>query len=353
MNHAFIIKPIGGNCNLSCPYCYFKQKQVHGNGRMGDNILEETLNCICSELDIVEIVWHGGEPLLANIEFYKKVIEIESRLSSKNKKIFNSIQTNATLVNKDWINFLSKNNFSVGSSLDGPKNLHNLTRGSFKGTLNGIRMLNNSNILSGIICCVSSKNVKFPKEIFRFLVSEGIKNIKFLQVQGRTRNGNLSPYSVEPDAYANFLISIFNEWIELDNCNIKIRELESIISTMLGGDFRECMFAGKCFEYFTIYPDGSVYGCDSLPKVEEMRFGHVKDGISKIEKSENFVRFKERIEEIKKQCHNCEWFNICQGGCLQDWWPNIFDDRTSNIFCVALKRIYSSIYSSLKKYGMV
>lgn len=357
MNCTFIVKPVGGDCNLSCSYCYFKQKrEKKGNevSRMDLAILENTINFICSGLDTSEIVWHGGEPLLADIGFFEKVVEFESKWVANGKQVFNSIQTNSTLATANWAKFLLKNNFSVGTSLDGPEHLHNLNRNaSFKKTLSGINIFKSLGVLPSVICCVSSKNVDFPKEIFSFFVAQGIKNIKFLQVQGRDDNGKLLPFSVEPGLYADFLISIFDEWINLDNSEIKIRESESIISVMLGGDLRECMFAGKCFEYFTIYPDGNVYGCDSLPKIEAMRFGHIDDGINKIVNSPNFIKFRQRSEELKRMCSKCEWFNVCKGGCLQDWWPDIFENKTRNLFCEALKKIFSSVYERLKEYSLV
>ena len=278
-----IIKPVGGRCNLDCSYCYFRQKK---GGRiddmiMGEEILKSLIDVTCGNQDVVEFVWHGGEPLFAGIDFYHQVIGHEANWSSEEKKVFNSIQTNGTLIDEHWAAFFSENNFAVGVSLDGPSEFHDQLRthhngrGSFKETIRAIHLLRESGVLSDVICCVSSVNCDFPEDIFDFFVGQGIKRLKFLQVQGRDKKGKLLPFSVTAEQYADFLIGIFKKWLELDDPEIEIREIKSIVNLMLGGDFRECMFADECHKYFTVYPDGSVYGCDSLPKIEALRFGHI------------------------------------------------------------------------------
>jgi len=353
-----IIKPIGKKCNLNCSYCYFQGKECN-ESLMKNNVLESLINTTCNNQDSVEFIWHGGEPLLAGVDFYQKVIEYEFVQIKNGKNIFNSIQTNGTLVDSRWIAFFVKNNFSVGISLDGPAKFHDNVRqyhdrnGSCNRIIKSIHTLRKAGIIADIICCVSSINYDFPEDIFDFFIEQGIKRFKFLQVQGRDKRGRLLPYAISAKQYANFLIRIFEKWIKLDDPSIEIREIKSIIDLMLGGNDRECMFAGECYKYFTIYSDGSVYGCDSLPKIEELCFGHISDGINKILNSPNFIKFLQRTKELREKCINCEWFYVCRGGCLQDWWPNIFHSQTKNFFCNGLKKIFKSFQEILQKYNMI
>lgn len=357
-----IVKPVGGRCNLDCSYCYFRQKEGGGSSVdmvMNDEILKSFIDVTCANQDTVEFIWHGGEPLFAGVDFYRRVIEYEAVWSGEEKKIFNSIQTNGTLIDKNWINFFSANNFAVGVSLDGPPELHDQLRvyhngrGSFEETIRAIHLLKEAEVLSDVICCVSSVNCDFPEDIFDFFVGQNIKRLKFLQVQGRDGIGKLLPYSVISEQYADFLIGIFKKWLELDDPEVEIREIKSIVNLMLGGDFRECMFADECHKYFTVYPDGWIYGCDSLPKVEALRFGHITEGLEQIETSPNFIRFRQRVKEIRKRCVSCEWFNVCRGGCLQDWWPDIFDSQTKNLFCGGLKKIFAKFQRALSDYRII
>lgn len=360
MNFVPIVKPVGGRCNIQCYYCYFNEKKIGKSMTvMNDDCLRSLIDQFCSKQESIEFVWHGGEPLLAGIDFYQRVVDIESKWSDKGKKIYNSIQTNGILINKRWAEFFAKNSFGVGVSLDGPSEIHDAIRvlkgaeGSFKMVMDGISVLREYRINPSVICCVSSVNNKFAKKIFHFLVTNGFKKIKFLQVQGRDEKGDLLPYSVTSEEYADFLISAFEELIKLDNPHVEIREIESIVNTLLGGDNRECMFAGECYKYITIYSDGSMYGCDSLPKIGEMRFGHIKDGLYSIESSENFKKFYSRMQGIHRECALCKWYNVCRGGCPQDYWPNILSQDSQNQFCGSLKKIFSEFEKILNTYGLL
>lgn len=360
MNFVPIIKPIGGKCNIQCNYCYFNEKKIGKDVSIMDiGCLNMLIDEFCRRQDFVEFVWHGGEPLLAGLDFYHHVVDLESKWSKKGKKIYNSIQTNGTLIDKKWASFFAKNNFVVGVSLDGPSEIHNILRktksdeGSFEKVMSGVFELRKVGVNPSVICCVNSINNKFTKKIFNFLVNSGFKKIKFLQVQGRDENGELLSHSVSSEEYADFIINIFKELIEVDDPDIEIREIESIVNTLLGGDNRECIFAGECYKYVTVYPDGSIYGCDSLPKIGEMRFGHISDGLVSVEHSDNFKKFYARMQDVKMRCAPCKWYNVCRGGCPQDYWPNILNKDSQNQFCGSLKKIFSEFKKILNEYKLL
>lgn len=362
MDFVPVVKPVGGKCNLLCSYCYFKQKEggIEIAKRMNTKILQSLIKLVCNNSQsTVEFIWHGGEPLLAGRDFYRQVVELQSKYANKGQKVYNSVQTNGLLIDWEWIDFFQNNNFSVGLSLDGPQYLHDQTRhhkerkGSFSQVLKALKLTQEAKILSNVICCVSSINRQYPEEIFDFFISEGIKHFKLLQVQGRDKTGQLLPYSVNGEHYADFLIKIFDKWIEKDDPEIEIREIKSIVNLLLGGEYRECIFAGECYKYFTVYPDGMIYGCDSLPKVETLCFGHVSGGIEMIKQSSQYQRFRQRTEELQKKCIPCEWYQLCRGGCLQDWWPDIFNPATQNLFCRGFKKIFSHIHERLQAYDML
>ncbi len=356
-----IVKPVGSRCNLHCFYCYFDRKKENHQLElsMSRKTLKTVIDAFCSNQEAVEFIWHGGEPLLAGIDFYKYAITFQSEWIKKGCRIYNSIQTNGTLIDERWAKFFSKNDFGVGVSLDGPIELHDQLRktwqgkGSLQQVVRAIHLLKERGIRASVICCVSSINCGSPQKVFDFLVSLGCKKIKFLQVQGRNNRGKLLPYSVNPAEYASFLLGVFKRWIELDDVEIEIREIKSIVSAMLGGSYRECVFAGECHKYLTIYPDGSIYGCDSLPNIKFLYFGNIVEGLERVGSSSNFVQFRQKLTEIKQECSSCEWFNICQGGCLQDYWPDIFYYRTKNFFCESLKKVFKEIQEILKRYKLI
>jgi len=361
MEFVPIVKPVGGRCNLHCFYCYFDKEKENQllNLPMNEKTLKQVIDAFCFNQGVVEFIWHGGEPLLVGIDFYKKALVFQSEWIKKGCRIYNSVQTNGTMIDEKWANFLSQNGFGVGVSLDGPMGLHDQLRktrqgkGSFQKVVKAIHLLKEKGIQPSVICCVSSINCRAPKEVFDSLVSLGFKKIKFLQVQGRNNRGELLPYSVNPAEYANFLLSIFKRWVELDDVKIEIREIKSIVNAMLGGNYRECVFAGECYKYLTIYPDGSIYGCDSLSNIDFLYFGNVAEGLKRVESSSNFVQFRRKLTDIEKGCGFCKWFNICRGGCLQDYWPDIFYYGTKNFFCESLKKVFREIQEVLKHHKLI
>ena len=159
--------------------------------------------------------------------------------------------------------------------------------------------------------------------------------------------------SVAPLDYSRFLLEILNRWITLDDESVKITEIESIIKAFLGQEVRNCMFMGECNKYFTIYPNGAVYGCDSLPQIEKFYFGNVMSGLDAIFTTDNFHNFCRINQNIRKKCQKCKWFFICHGGCLQDYYPSYLDMGSKNLFCPGLQEIYKEIEKILKKYNLI
>lgn len=143
-----IVKPVNGLCNLSCSYCYTSGlKECVAKNRMRPEILKATIDFFCRDQNDVEFIWHGGEPLLAGLEFYRKAIEFQKIWEQQGKRITNFFQTNATLMNSEWNSFFAENDFFVGVSLDGPKEFHDQVRyypngkGSYDDVMKGIDLL--------------------------------------------------------------------------------------------------------------------------------------------------------------------------------------------------------------------
>lgn len=356
-----IVKPVDSLCNLSCSYCYVREQAVVHNKRaiMESHTLEALVNFFCTAHECVEFIWHGGEPLLAGIDFYAKAVDLQAFWRNSGKDISNSIQTNGTLIDDDWVTFFNDNQFIVGISFDGLPTAHNTLRkypsgkGSFQHVMRGINYLRERGLFSGVICCVSSENYRQAKEMLEFFVSQEIKKLKFNRIRGTDRYGNPLPGSISPQQYAEFLLSVFRAWVSLDDICIEIREMDSIVSLLLGGDLRECVFSGTCHRYCTVSSDGSIYACDSLPMIHELCFGHVTDEPGQVIKSEALCQFEIATERIRQNCTPCEWFSLCRGGCLQDWGFPFAALASRNSACEGIKFIFSSIQKELKDYGLL
>ena len=355
-----IIKPVNGACNLSCSYCYTSGlKEYAVRNRMRPEILKAVIDFFCGDQNDIEFIWHGGEPLLAGLEFYREVVEIQHTWEKQGKKIKNFLQTNATLITSEWIRFFAENNFLVGVSLDGPKEFHDQVRcystgkGSHDKVMRGISLLHQAGIFNGIICGISTVNHGFPKEIFNFFLAENIKKLKFARVKNIGHCNNVSSLVISPAQYADLMIAIFDLWLELDDPEIEIRDIQSVVSLILGGNKRECIYMGQCDQFVTVYSDGSIYGCDSFPKTDALRFGSVFDKPTVVRSNLRLQSFRKLLEKRKELCRTCNWYFICKGGCAKDCYEQLNSVEPLSEVCENLQRYFEHISTKIRSYDLI
>ena len=124
------VKPAGAACNLACRYCYYLGKGASvpegGPARMPDDLLEDTIaqHIAASPDEIIRFSWHGGEPTVLGVDYFRGIVEIQRTHCPAGRTIVNGMQTNGTLLDEEWGRFLAAEGFSVGLSLDGPRELH-------------------------------------------------------------------------------------------------------------------------------------------------------------------------------------------------------------------------------------
>lgn len=353
-----IIKPVNGLCNLSCLYCYASGlKECASKNCMRSEILKAVIDFFCCDQDNIEFIWYGGEPLLAGIDFYRKAAEFQYVWKQQGKKITNFLQTNATLITPEWIRFFTKNNFFVGVSLDGPKKFHDQVRcysngnGSYDEVMRGIDLLREAEIFNGIICGISTVNHQFPKEIFNFFLEKNIKKLKFAKVKNIGHcNNSISSLVISPVKYTDFMITIFDLWLELDNPEVEIRDIQSVVNLILGGNQRECIYMGQCDQFVTVYSDGSIYGCDSFQKTDALLFGSVFDELKVVKSNSCLQNFRELLKKRKEHCRVCDWFYICKGGCAKDCYERFDSIEPMEEVCENLKRYFEHISTKIKLY---
>ena len=206
------LKPAGPLCNLRCSYCYYLEKsRLFRKDKpvlMQEDLLELYIrqHIEASTESVIPFSWHGGEPLLAGLDFYRKVIVLQKKWKPAGRIIINGIQTNGTLLDESWVKFFAEENFRVGISMDGPEDLHDQFRktkngtGSFTKVLKGYDLAIMHNIDPEILCVLNANNVKNPLLVYRYFKKLGAKTMTFLPlVEHRaTGNGVVSNRSVHP-----------------------------------------------------------------------------------------------------------------------------------------------------------
>jgi uncharacterized protein len=320
-------KPLGSNCNLGCSYCYYINTGS-GNAGKGGVIDPELLEVYIEQHfeattnDTVFFSWHGGEPMLAGLEFYKDVLRIQERYNTKGRRVLNGMQTNGTMLTGEWGAFLKENDFIVGLSLDGPEKYHNRYRknlnqeGSFKDVIKGWNILQEYGVTSEILCTLNDYNSLHPVGIYNFFRDIGARYITFLPVVEQSDNGELAEWSVRPEVFGNFLISVFEEWKRSDIGKIEIQIIEEAMRTALKEEHSLCILREECGGVPVLEKNGNVYCCDHYVSPDSLLGNISKIALSQMLDSEqlrNFGRIKSST--LPGKCLRCEVLDMCNGGC--------------------------------------
>lgn len=322
------IKPAGPLCNLNCSYCYYLDKvNIFEEGRikpMDSGLLEIFVRQLIEATTepVIKFSWHGGEPLLAGIDFYRKAVLLQKKLCSPGKTVLNGIQTNGTLLNEEWCRFLATEKFLVGISLDGPELLHDQFRrskdgrGTFRKVMSGFDQLVMHGAEPEILCVVNAFNSKYPLEVYDFFRQLGVTYISFLPLVERTGTINqVSSRTVGAAAFGDFLCTIFDEWLSHDTGKIRIQIFEEALRTAFHQEHTLCVFKPVCGGVPVVEHNGDYYSCDHFV-TGGYYSGNIKNSsIAQMLDGEMQKQFGRNKCYLPLFCKNCEVLNMCNGEC--------------------------------------
>ena len=341
-----MVFPNGPICNMNCEYCYYKEKNNLYNNKSNMKMNYELLELFIKNYMIaypgikIPFIWQGGEPTLRGLEFFKKAVDLQKKFISPGKKYSNSIQTNGISLDKNWIRFLKKENFLVGLSLDGPKNIHrkyrtdNKGNSNFRKIINNLKQLKKYNIETNILCVVNKKNIKKASKIYYFFKKLNIDYIQFIPLVDLKK----PKYSIDPINYADFLITIFNEWIKDGYGKLHIQIFEEILNAWFNGNTNICYFKKECGDTMVLEHNGDLYSCDHFVN-KKNKLGNIKDNSLKqlVTSSKQNEFGKNKINNLSNNCKKCEYYFICHGGCLKN---RIKEKDYENYLCEGYKKIF-------------
>jgi uncharacterized protein len=324
------IKPVGAICNLGCTYCYYLNKidfyQGDGSFRMSDDILEKYIkqHIETSYDEPVFFSWHGGEPLLAGIDFYRKAVALQKKYLPPGRSAINGIQTNGTLIDDEWCRFFKTEKFILGISIDGPEYYHNKHRLTTTGeptlswVLKGFGLLREYGIASEVLCVVSFHNSGNPLEIYNFIKGLGARYITFLPLVERdySKASGVSDKSVKPEDFGRFLSVIFDEWTEHDIGRIKIQIFEEALRRAFNQEHTLCIFKTECGGVPVVEHNGDFYSCDHYVDSEHL-IGNIKDTtLSDLLESPRQKEFgMAKSKTLPCYCIDCDVRDMCNGEC--------------------------------------
>lgn len=348
-------KPIGPRCNLNCSYCYYLEKSElfqDGVSVMNDHLLEL---CIRQQIDatteqVITFSWHGGEPLLAGLDFYRKAAAFQKKYCPPGKKILNGIQTNGTLLSDEWCRFLSDERFIVGISIDGPEDLHDKFRktkdgkGTFTKVLKGFDLLIMHGIEPEILCVVNSVNSHHPLAIYDFFRHLGISYITFIPlVEKIDPHMSVSDRSVNPEVFGKFLCNIFDAWLARDVGKIRIQIFEEALRTAFNQDHTLCIFKKNCGGVPVIEHNGNFYSCDHFV-TPEYNIGNINSSpIDEMLDSKQQTAFgRLKSETLPAYCRKCEVIEMCNGECPKNRFTSTNDGETGlNYLCAGYRKFFN------------
>ena len=352
------VKPVGSLCNMSCSYCYYLNKKdlfpVGAPVRMPDLLLEEYIVQhieASTETDIF-FTWHGGEPTLAGLDMFKRIVSLQKQYKPEGRQIFNGIQTNGTLLNDTWCGFLSQERFHVGISLDGPAYLHDQFRAgpsgesTFEKTIESFRMLKDYGISPEILCVVNAINVGKGLEVYRFIRELGASFITFLPLVERSiqTNNKVTEKSVPANMFGDFLCTVFDEW-KNDIGQIKVQIFEEALRSAFNQDHTLCIFKKTCGTIPVVEHDGSFYACDHFVD-EDHYFGNIME--TSLTELLDHPRQKEfgsaKLESLPACCIECEVRDMCNGECPKNRFMVSRDGEPGlNYLCEGYRKFFNYI----------
>jgi uncharacterized protein len=348
-------KPTGATCNLRCDYCFFlKKDQLYPGSsfRMTDevmvNYIRQTIEA--HQTPNVTIAWQGGEPTLMGLDFLRRSIEVEKKYLRPGMTVENTIQTNGVLLDENWCRFLRENNFLVGLSLDGPRELHDVYRRDRNGdsvfdrVVRAARLMQEHNVEFNILCTVNAATSQHPLEVYRFFRDE--LNTLYLQFIPIVERDNESGFqegtrvtdrSVKPAQYGRFLIEIFDEWVRNDVGKMFVQFFDGVLASWLRGKSTLCVLRPACGEGVALEHNGDVYSCDHFVEPKHLLGNILESSVADIVNSSQQREFgAAKSSTLPQSCLECRYLFTCHGECPK----NRLCEPGVNYLCEGLKAFF-------------
>ena len=354
-------KPTGSACNINCDYCFFLKKEAlypDSNFRMSDEVHDAYIRQLFAghQVPQVTVAWQGGEPTLMGLDFYRRSVEFQKTCAKPGTRIENSFQTNGILLDDEWCRFFHDNNFLVGLSIDGPKELHDVYRkdkggrGTFDRVLRAVRLLQKHKVEFNILCAVNSKNAAHPLEVYRFFRDElQAQYIQFIPVVERDNpspcmEGNqVTDRSVGPEQWGKFLIAMFDEWVKRDVGRTFVLNFDASLAGWLGRAGTVCIFGRTCGEGTAMEHNGDLYSCDHFVEPKYYLGNILQTPMIDLVGSDQQHKFgQDKWDGLPQYCLKCDFLFTCNGECPKNRFIEAPDGEAGlNYLCAGYKAFFT------------
>jgi uncharacterized protein len=367
-------KPGGSICNLDCTYCFYLEKERLypdvKNFRMSDEVLENYIRQYIAQQNTPEITfaWQGGEPTLLGLPFFEKAVHLQQKYCPPGQRIANAFQTNGTLLDDKWCKFFHDHHFLIGLSIDGPREMHDRYRvnkgghPTFDAVVRGLKLMQNHKVEFNTLTVVNKENSQHPLEVYEFLKSMGVEFMQFIPLVERigaepktlaeppllkilTPYAQVTPWSVEPLAFGQFLSAIFDQWVRHDVGRTFVQMFDVQLGIEMGLGSALCVFSETCGKAMAMEFNGDLYSCDHFV-YPQYKLGNIKD--KTIEEMVNSAQQTEfgtaKRDTLPRYCQVCPVKEHCWGECPKHRFGLTPDGEPGlNYLCAGYKQFFTHI----------
>jgi uncharacterized protein len=371
-----LAKPTGAACNLECKYCFYLPKEKFYPGsrfRMTDDLLELYIRQLLESFRVprVTVAWTGGEPTLMGLDFYRQAVTYQEKYRKPGMTFENTMQTNGTLLDDDWCEFFKENNFLIGISIDGPRELHDYHRidkagqPTFDRVMHGLRLLQKHGVEYNVLVTVNRLTGDYPREIYCFLRDEvGTDWIQFIPVVERMNShgvnliqmGNkVSSRSVLPEQFGRFLIQVFDEWVYNDVGQVFVQTFEATLRNWMRLPSGMCVFDPTCGYGLAMEHNGDLYACDHFVEPDYC-LGNIQEThmIDMISSDQQFTFGQDKSDRLPHTCLACPVLFACHGGCPKNrFFLTPHGQPGLNYLCAGYKAFFQRVDEPMKVLAML
>jgi uncharacterized protein len=364
-------KPTGSACNLSCRYCFFLEKERLYPGvrtRMDEEVLRAYISQYIEAQQVPEvtIAWQGGEPTLMGLDFFRRSVEIADECAPRGTSVSYTMQTNGTLLDEEWCDFLRDSRFLVGLSLDGPREMHDAYRRDRQGrptfdkVVKAACLLQERGVDVNILCAVNAANAGHPLEVYRFFRDEmGVEWIQFLPIVERInedgttllqQGDTVTDRSVRPDRWGAFLQGVFEEWLRCDVGKVHVNFFEAAFASWVGAPAMLCIFDGTCGNAMALEYNGDLYSCDHFVEPDYLLGNIMQEPLARLAASDRQRSFGEaKRDALPGFCRDCDVLFACRGECPKNRFRSTPEGEPGlNYLCEGYRTFFHGIDAPMK-----
>jgi uncharacterized protein len=368
-----MLKPSGARCNLRCRYCYYTEKSAlyrQQESVMSDTLLEAFVRQYVEAQTMPQVLftWHGGEPLLRPISFYRRALELQRRYA-RGRQTDNCLQTNGVLLTDEWCEFLAENRFLVGISIDGPQPLHDLYRKevgggpTFDRVMHGIELLRKHGVEWNAMAVVTRQTTEQPRAFYHFFRDIGCEFLQFTPVvervversdglrlaAGGSRAGELTAESVTPEGWGTFLCGVYDEWVRRDVGRLFVQIFDAVLANWMGQPPGVCALSPMCGHSAVMEWNGDVYSCDHFVFPEYLLGNIRQQSLTAMmygPRQQHFGQMK--LGALPRQCRECRWLHTCYGECPKNRFvTDVYGQPGLNYLCDGYRRFFSHVAADM------